>query len=334
MTKAIAALLLGLFSFFSACQHKAEAQTLKIAVPVPEGTVWMRTMRKVADSVHQRTNRRVRLKFYPGGVMGSDQVVLRKMRIGQLHGGMVLAGAMAQIYPDIQLYSQPMLFRSYEEVAYVRSQIDPQLIRALAQRHFLTFGMAEGGFVYLMSKNPLRRIEDLSREKVWVGQGDVISQTFFEAAGLSPVPLQVSDVYTGLQTGLIRTVGSPPVAAIALQWHTQLKYLTDVPLLYVYGMLVLDSRVFSKLRAGDRAIVRELLSQATNNINARTRQDNVSARQALQRAGMIFIKPSSEELERIRRVAIEARASLRRQGIFSVTLLEALKRHLSKVRNR
>ena len=96
---------------------------------------------------------------------------------------------------------------------------------------------------------------------------------------------------------------------------------------------MLDSRAFSKLRAGDRAIVRELLTQATNNINARTRQDNVSARQALQRAGMIFIKPSSEEVERIRRVAIEARESLRRKGIFSVTLLDALKRHLSKVRN-
>lgn len=331
--KSIATLLLALSSLLSAFQNYAEAQTLKIAIPVPEGTVWMRTMRNVADAVHQRTDRRVRLKFYPGGVMGPDQLVLRKMRVGQLHGGAVLAGAMAQIYPDIQLYSQPMLFRSYEEVAYVRSQIDPQLIRGLVQRHFLTFGIAEGGFVYLMSKNPLRRIEDLRKEKVWVAQGDVISQTFFEAAGLSPIPLQVSDVYTGLQTGLIRTVGSPPVAAIALQWHTQLKYLIDVPMLYVYGMLVLDNRAFSKLRRGDRAIVRELLSRATSNINARTHKDNIGAKRALQGMGMIFIKPSSEELERIRQVAVEARTSLRRKGIFSVTLLEALRRHLSKVRN-
>ena len=63
------------------------AKTLKLATLAPAGTVWMKEMKAGADRVAQRTSGRVEIKFYPGGVMGNDQSVHRKIRIGQLHGG-------------------------------------------------------------------------------------------------------------------------------------------------------------------------------------------------------------------------------------------------------
>ncbi len=45
---------------------------------------------------------------------------------------------------------------------------------------------------------------------------------------MSPVPLGLADVLTGLQTGLVDVVSGPPVAAVALQWFTKIKYAIEV----------------------------------------------------------------------------------------------------------
>jgi len=101
-----------------------DAVTLKIATLAPDGTSWMKQMRKGAKEISERTDGRVKIKIYPGGVMGNTNTVLQKMRIGQLHGAAFTGSSLSQVYPDAQLYSLPMVFRSYEEVEYVRQRMD------------------------------------------------------------------------------------------------------------------------------------------------------------------------------------------------------------------
>ncbi len=190
----------------------AQSVRLKIATMAPDGTFWMKGLHKAADEIKERTDGRVSFRFYPGGTMGTDSAVLRKIRIGQLHGGVVLAGSLADIDPDMEIYSLPLLFRSNEEVDYVRERMDQVLIDGLEARGFVSFGLTETGFTYLMSAKPTRTFEDLKGRKAWMPQDDPICLAIVEAAGLSPVPLPISDVLTGLQTGLIDTVAAPPSA--------------------------------------------------------------------------------------------------------------------------
>src|SRR5690606_35509804 len=64
----------------------AVAAELKVATIAPDGSHWMREMRAAAAEIEERTGGSVEIKFYPGGVMGNDAQVLRKIRVGQLHG--------------------------------------------------------------------------------------------------------------------------------------------------------------------------------------------------------------------------------------------------------
>lgn len=182
---------------------QTSALTLKIATTSPEGTSWMVKMRAGAKKIATLTNNRVKFKFYPGGVMGNDQSVLRKIRIGQLHGGAVTNGSFSKLYPDAQLYGLPFLFNSAEEVNYIREKMDNDFIKGLDKKGYVTFGFAEGGFAYLMSNKPLRNVDDLQQQKVWIPAGDIIGKTVFETAEVSPIPLPIADVMTSLQTGLI-----------------------------------------------------------------------------------------------------------------------------------
>jgi len=311
----------------------AHGQSFKIATVVPDGTKWMKEIRKGAKEITQRTEGRVKFRFYPGGVMGNDASVLRKIRIGQLHGGAITGGGVSQIYPDGQIYSLPFAFKSYEEVDYVRKKMDRLILEGIKKKGFISFGLSEGGFAYLMSDEPLRTIDELRSQKVWVPEGDRISRTAFEAIGVSPIPLPLTDVLTGLQTGLINTVGTSPIGAIALQWHTRVRYLTDVPLLYLYGTLVVQRKTFEKLSLKDQKVMKEIMGKTFRIISKQNRKDNQGARQALQHQGIKFVLPQDERLGQWNHQITKAVDELVEQGVFTDEMLKTLKGHLREFRN-
>lgn len=309
------------------------ARPLKIATIAPEGSAWMREMRRVAEAIGEETQGRVELKFYPSGVMGSDRTVLRKIRAGQLQGGAFTSGALTEVYPDIQLYGTPLLFRSYAEVDYVRARMDEVVVEGLDRASFVALAITDGGFSYLMSQQPMRRVDDLAGAKVWMQEGDVMSQTAFELAGVSPVQLPLADVYTALQTRLVDTVAGPPMGAIALQWHTKMKYLTDVPLSYLVGVFAIDRRAFGKLRPDDQQVVRRVVREAAEGLDAQHRVGEENARAALRDQGIEFVSPATPaEVERWHGLMDQALAVLREKRIYSQETMNDIRRHLQDYR--
>ena len=225
----------------------AHAATLKIATISPEGSGWMKVLRGAGKEIQERTSGRVKLKFYPGGVMGDDKAVMRKIRVGQLHGAVLTTGPLIPFYKDIQLFNLTMAFRDLDEVDYVRERLDDRLLAGLEENGFTAFGFAEIGFAYAMSIEPGTSVGHAREQRVWIPDGDVAAARAIAAFDIKPVPLAITDVLAGLQTGRINGVAVPPIGALALQWHTQLKHVLDLPLLYVYGTFVVQARQFKKL---------------------------------------------------------------------------------------
>jgi TRAP-type C4-dicarboxylate transport system substrate-binding protein len=267
--------------------------------------------------------------------MGNDQTVLRKIRAGQLQGGALGSGPLASIFPDIDLYSLPLMFRSYEEVDYVRRRIDEELIEGLAKKGFDVISFSDNGFAYLMSAKPVRTVKDLQATKVWVPQGDVMSTTALDVCGVSPIQLPLPDVYTALQSRLIDTVAVPPIGAIAFQWHTAVKYMTDTPLMYLLGMLIVDSRAWRQISEADRTIVRKHAQEAAAAMDKENRVSEQNAIEALESQGIEIVSPASaEELERWHKITQDALKQLRGLGIYSDDRIDSIERYLAEYRSR
>ena len=310
----------------------ADARTFKIATVSPDGTFWMQEMRAGAEEIKKQTQGRVKFKFYPGGVMGSDESVLRKIRIGQLQGGAVTAGSLIAIAPDISIYELPYLFESLEQVDYVRSKMDDGLVQSLEGKGFVGFGLAEGGFSYMMSDQSLQSIADVQAKKVWLPSNHPVGDAVFESAKISAVTLPIADVMTALQTGLVDTIITSPIGAIALQWHTRIQYVMDEPLTYFSALLVIDKKAFNKLKEEDREIVRSVMSAVFDRIDQQNRKDNVDARQALLNQGIKFVELTPGSVKEWRQVGDVAMEKLEKQNSYSEQAYQDLMKYLDESR--
>ena len=323
-----------IFAIFAALLTTAAsaATTVKIATVAPDGTAWMRELRAAADSIKTKTADRVEIKFYPGGVMGDEPAVLRKMKIGQLQGGAFTGGEISAVVKDAQIYSIPFLFKTQDEVDKVRADIDPLLKKSFEQAGFEVLGITSGGFAYLMSVKQIKNQDDLKAAKVWVPQGDRVAEAGFRAGGVTPISLPLADVYTSLQTGLIDTAANTPSGAIAFQWHTKIKYMVDLPLTNVIGILVVDKKVFDALSPEDQKTVGDELGGAFQKLEKINRDDNAQARDALQKQGITIFKPTSDEIAQWEAVGVAARKQLMADGELTPEMAAALDKSLAKVR--
>lgn len=312
----------------------SNAATFKIATLSPEGSSWMKVMRAGAKEIAEKTNNRVKIKYYPGGVMGDDMAVMRKIRIRQLQGGAVTLGTLSNYSADSQVYSLPMLFRNLDEVSYLRGKLDPYILQELEKNGFVSFGIAEGGFAYIMSLKPIKSVPDLRLSKAWVPSSDDFSLEAVRAYDVQPIPLPLGDVLTGLQTGLIDTVAAPPIATLALHWHTQVRYLTDMPILYSSGLLIIDKKAFDKLSKQDQQTMREVMGRVFSEIDQQNRRDNKNAFGAIKSQGIEMIKPDPEQLKEWRSYAQIARQRILKSGKISNKIMRAVEQHLNDFRAR
>ncbi|HEY3486569.1 MAG TPA: TRAP transporter substrate-binding protein DctP [Gammaproteobacteria bacterium] len=313
---------------------QAGAAELKIATLAPDSTTWMQEIRAGAAEIDSKTAGRVKFKFYPGGVMGSDEAVLRKIRIGQLHGGAITSGVLAGIFPDAQIYSLPLQIRTIEEINYVRAHMDAQLRAGSAGRGLVIAAISNGGFAYLAGTEPIASIAALKQQRTWVPEGDRVASTMFKAAGISPIPLPMADVYTALQTGLLDVVASNPSSLIAFQWHTKVKYITDVPLVFLVGMLVIDKRAFDRVQPADQAVVHEVMAAKFRKLDELNELDNAAARRALEANGIKFVKPSAAEQQAWQQIADTTLVELEKAGAYSKEFFQKLQKHLTDYRNQ
>ncbi len=313
------------FVLFFAAQAQAQ-QTLKIATLAPDGSTWMKELRIASKQIETSTQGRVLIKFFPGGVMGNDAVVLRKMRLGQLHGGVLTSSELAAVYPDAPIYSMPFMFDSWAQVDKTRAQIDPLLAKGFEAKGYKMMGASGIGFAYMMGTKPIRNRAEMTAVKLWIPQNDIIAERVFKQGGIAPIPLPLGDVFTSLQTGLVDTVANTPSGAVALQWHGKVKHMVDLPMSFVVGFMVLDLKAYNKLSPADQALVSKVFSDAAKKMDANIKRDDAAALAAMKKQGLVVSKLDAAETARWRGIGAQVTTQLEKEKIISSQMLNAVRK--------
>lgn len=327
----IGVLILLFFGYQASAATGGEQFTIKLATLAPEGSPWMNTFRDVSAEIRRKTDGKVKLKAYPGGVLGEDRDMLRKIRIGQIHGGGFTGMGLGLINRDIFAMGIPFLFQNYGEVDYVLGKMDHQFRKGFEKKGYVLLNWSEIGFVYMLSNVPITSVKDIKGTKVWLLEGDPIASPVLRKAGIAPIPLGIPDVLMALQTNLIDVVYISPLGAIQLQWFTKVKYMTDLPLIYSLGGVLVSKRIFGKIPSNLQEIVKKVFQYHSSLLNVRTRKDNDEAIRVMVKQGIKLVTPTDEETEEFKRISNEAIDELGNK-VFSKDIFAEVRSHINQYR--
>ncbi len=268
-----------------------ETYTLKFATLIPTGTAWTKTFDNWIQDIEDKSQGRLIFKMYPGGVMGDEPDVLRKIRKGQLHGGLFSGYGIGRIYSPARILELPFLFKNADESDYVRNQLMPEIENGFRDSGFELIGWPEVGFIHFFSKHKIQSIEDIKNSRIWLWQGDPLGEALFAAADIKPVPLSIIDVYPQLSArhGSIDTVYMSTFGAIALQWYSKVNYATHISVTNAIGAVVVSNDFYNTLPEDLQLLLKTSGTQASDLIRKQTRLENIKSKQLLIDNGIEFL---------------------------------------------
>jgi TRAP-type C4-dicarboxylate transport system substrate-binding protein len=303
-------MLLVLLAVVPALVLQAQQYTIKFATLAPEGSTWIKVMRELDTAVRADSGGRLGFKLYPGGVAGDEKDVIRKIRLGQYGGGGFTGVGLGEVAKEIRIMDAPVFFHNFDEVAFIQNKYEGEFEKALEEGGFVLLGWVEVGFVYVFSNKLVRSFSDLKSMKPWMWEGDPIAQTAYQAIGVSPVPLSVSDVMTALQTGMIDAVYSSPYALIALQWFTRVSFAMTQPLADAMGAAIVSKKIFDSLPDDLKSILLTESRKYITKLTLSSRQDNAKAIETLKARGIKFVEAPGEIAAEFDEVGRKARRLL------------------------
>ena len=270
----------------------AAGKPIKLATLVPQGSIWDKELRAIAEEAKKRTDGRVTFRVYPGGIEGDDQDVVRKMRLGQLQAASLTVDGLTSLDKGFSIFSVPRFFASFDELFAVAHALTPTLTERLDKQGFVFLGWGYGGWVYLFAKQPFYTPEDVKKLKLFVwGGNDNKMVDWWKSNGYHPVGLASTDIMTGLQTGMIDAMPAPPLIAIALQWYRQAPNMLDLPMGQLIGATVITKKSWEQLSPADRATLKALAAQMQERLEREIPGQDRQAVDEMSRRGLNVTKP-------------------------------------------
>jgi TRAP-type C4-dicarboxylate transport system substrate-binding protein len=268
----------------------ADNVELRIATLAPSGSPWMEVLDKAANETKNQTAGRVTLKYFAGGQQGDERDFVRKIGLGQLDGAAVTAVGLAMIDESIRVLELPMMFESAEEFDYVADKLWPYFQKKFEAKDFKLADRGEVGWVYFLSKNKVEKISDLRGQKLWMWGDDRLVGSIFKKLGLNGVPLGVPEVDAALTSGKIDACYGSPVAAVALQWYSKVKFMTSMPMSFAMGANVISTKAYKKLTPEDAKLLEDISRANAKKLRKTIRKSNEDAKGTMSRKGVQVVQ--------------------------------------------
>ncbi|CAI2717944.1 TRAP transporter substrate-binding protein [Nitrospina watsonii] len=313
--------------------YAASKTYIKFSTLAPEGSSWMNRMNTLSAEVDKATNGEVAFKFYPGGVSGDEIDVIRKMRIGQLHAAGFTGVGLGQILPEVRVLDLPFLFRDDKEIEHVYDSMTEYFAGQFEKEGYVLLGWVPVGWIHFFSQKPIDNIEDLHDKKAWMWEGDPLVQETYKHLGVTPFPMSITDVLLSLQTGMLDTVYASPVGALALQWFTKVRYMSELRMGNATGAVLMTTRQFKKLSESQQKAVRDISRKNLKKLVQQVQQDNDRAIEVIKKNGLkVAPMPSEAERQKFFDVGEKVRKGLA-GNLFDQKLLDQVLTHLNEFRS-
>ncbi|MBT3179937.1 MAG: TRAP transporter substrate-binding protein DctP [Candidatus Marinimicrobia bacterium] len=268
---------------------------VKMATLAPEGTEWHGMLLEMGQKWKKVTNGKVDLIIYPGGVLGDERDMVRKMRIGQIHAAGITTEGLTEIVPDFSAFYVPLAFQNEADIYKVLDDMQPTLEKKLEENGFKLIYLADLGWAYWFSKSKVTSPNDLKNKKIFTWAGDFKWAEIYKKAGYTPVPLASTDILSGLQTGLIEAISTMPLYALAQQSFGVANHMLDLKWGALMAGIIIDNKTWNRIPKIYHNDMIEIAQSIQKKHQATNRNAESQAIEAMKQFGLIIHTPTKEE---------------------------------------
>jgi TRAP-type C4-dicarboxylate transport system substrate-binding protein len=264
----------------------AQTTVIRLGTLVPKGSRWHEILQNLGDEWKKQSGGTVELKIYPGGEQGDEPEMVQKMRIKKLQAVAISGAGLADLDPSVYALQIPML-----------------LEKELAQRGFILLNWADVGWVHFFTKQPAMHPDDIRKLKLCVLQGDGTTFQLYKTNGFRPIALAATDILTGLQTGLVDAIQSPPLLALSNQWFGGAKNMLDLRFLQLVGATLISKDVWDKIPPPLQKQMQESARVAGIGLREEIRKAEASSIPLMQQFGLNVVHADDKTLEEWHRLS-------------------------------
>ncbi len=325
-------LFLPLFILVGSSVHAAD-KPLRIGTLAPKNSLYYRQLVEVAETWKSSTGGNAKYTVYADGSQGGETELARRMRIGQLQGALLSVVGLNEIEPSISaLQSLPLLFKSWEEVDYVREKMRPSMEKKFLDKGFIVLAWGDAGWVRFFSKEPAFKPDDYKKMKFFSWGGEPEQQEIMKSLGYTPVPLETSDILPSIQTGMISVVPSTPYFAMASQIYNTANNMLEINWAPVVGALVITKKAWDEMNPSTQEAVRIAGEKAGEQLRIKARLEVEEAVEAMKKRGLVVNKPNAEQMKEWNNLALSLYPKIRGTMVPAETFDEVFK-HLNAFRS-
>lgn len=273
--------------------------TIRMATLAPAGSIWDKNLRQMAAEWNKLSGGSVVVNIFPSGALGDEPEVVRRMRFDNPQSAALTIVGLSEIDPAFNVFSAPFFFQSYDELYYVIDRMTPMLSQRLDQKNLVLLAWGHGGWAQVFTTKPVKTLADLKQIKLFTSAGDERMVQWYKTNGFQPRALAMTDILTGLTSGMIEGMPAPPTAANAFQWFRQTKYMLDIGIAPVVGAVVITKKAWNGFSEADRAKFREAASAMERRLEAEIPKQDRASIEEMKKRGLVVTAAEGAEWKTI-----------------------------------
>ena len=306
---------------------------IKMGTVAPDGSPWHQILQQMGQDWTKISGGKVTLRIYPGGVLGDEPDMIKKMRIGQLQAVALSGSGLSRLEPAVACLQIPMMIESYAELDYVRDRIAPRLEKLLEEKGYIVLNWGDAGWVHFFTKRPATKLDDIRKMKLFTMAGDPDALELYQSAGFRPVPLATTDMLPALQTGLIDAFDVPPLLAMLNQWFGVANHMIDLKWAPLVGATIVSKQTWERTPEQVRSQMFEAARKSGDRLRGEIRKMGDDAVTEMKKRGLRITTPDAATLAEWRREVEEAYPKLRGR-LVPAELFDEAKRLRDEYRSR
>ena len=266
---------------------------------------------ELADLVKEKTQGEVTLQIFPNSQLGGVAEMVDGVKMGAIGMGHHDFASLGKFLPDMSVFNAPYIYRDGQHAVLATSPKTSPVLRELNEKLVKTANMRVLGTFYRgarqMSTNfPVYSPADLKGKKIR-GVPLQLWQTMIQGMGAIPTPVEITELYTALMSGMVSGQENPLTNIFALKFYEVQTHVIMTGHMQSVLSTFINEKVWNSLSEKNRALIDEAMVEMANRSLQWAVGDEKEARAKIEEKGVKFIDESNGLNNKAFREAVNAK---------------------------